>query len=94
MALSTGISDNHCLIKTSCSSILVLASPYLLEEMPCTIRFHSRRPPHDSPSYVWYLPVEIASLSFCVLLSHSHLRLRSSLIATQFAAFSRVRFLA
>ena len=90
MALSTGISDNHCPIKTSCSSISVLASPYLWEEMPCTIRFHSRRPPHDSLGYVWYLPRETTSPFFCVLLSHSPLRLRSSRIAIQAADVGRV----
>ena len=89
MALSTGISDNHCPIKTSCSSISVLASPYPSEEMPCTVRFHSRRPPHDSPGYVWYLPRETASLSFCVLLFHSPLRLRSSRITIQAADVGR-----
>lgn len=89
MALSTGISDNHCPIKTSCLFISVLASPYLSEEMPCTIRFRSRRPPHDSPGCVWYLPRGTASPFFCVLLSHSPLRLRSSRITIQAADFDR-----
>ena len=90
MALSTGISDNHCPIKTSCLSISVLAPPYLSEEMPYIIIFHSHRPLHGSPGCVWHLPRETASLSFYCLLSHSHLRLRSSLITIQAADVGRL----
>ena len=95
MALSTDISDNRCPAKTSCWSISVLASPSLSGVMPCTIRFRARRPPRDSPDYVWYPPRETASLAFCVLLSRSPPRLRSSLITSQAAdGLGRVWYLA